>query len=343
MTTVAEEKEARLAALNEKLAKNNIQGYWQSSHGRETVIEPHLWSWEGIYDCVQDSCQLVTIGAGGDTFRRAHGLRHPTLGQASPSLTMGVQAVNPGETALAHRHVAAALRFVIQSDGGSTTSDGDQMVMEEGDLLIQPNWTWHDHANAGKKPVLWLDILDAHIVRLFGANFHENFSEDTQPSSKPANFSNDHYGVVRSVGETITDPPFHYRWSETSRALEAAAAQGPTSAFDGTMLSYKNPVTGGPTFRTMDCRIQLLQPGEETKSHRHTGTTLYHVFKGSGETTVEDNTLNWNDKDCFMLPTWRWHKHRNASKSEPAILFSVTDRPSLEAFNFYREEGDDTK
>ena len=72
----------------------------------------------------------------------------------------------------------------------------------------------------------------------------------------------------------------------------------------------------------------------------HTGTTLYHVFRGSGETTVEDTTLNWSDKDCFMLPTWLWHKHRNASKSEPAIVFSTTDRPSLEAFDLYREEGE---
>jgi gentisate 1,2-dioxygenase len=31
--------------------------------------------------------------------------------------------------------------------------------------------------------------------------------------------------------------------------------------------------------------------------------------------------------------------HRNASDREEAILFSINDRPMMEALNLYREEG----
>jgi gentisate 1,2-dioxygenase len=210
--------------------------------------------------------------------------------------------------------------------------------MEEGDLLVQPNWTWHDHANNGKQAVMWIDILDAYLVHLLGARFHENLGSDAQLTDRPANFSNDHYGVVRNGEEIGTNPPYRYKWTDTWHALDTAAGLGPNSPFDGTLLSYKNPVTGGSTFKTMDCRIQLLQPGEETKTHRHGGIVLHHVFRGSGSTIVDDTVLDWGDKDCFMLPSWRWHHHRNNSKTEPAILFTVTDRPALEAFDLYREE-----
>jgi gentisate 1,2-dioxygenase len=37
---------------------------------------------------------------------------------------------------------------------------------------------------------------------------------------------------------------------------------------------------------------------------------------------------------------WRWeaHSHRNTSNTQPAILFSVSDRPVLEVIGLYRVE-----
>ena len=92
----------------------------------------------------------------------------------------------------------------------------------------------------------------------------------------------------------------------------------------------------------MGCSIQMLPPGEATKPHRHTGCTAHHAVRGEGATTVgrgETKDLQWGEQDCFFVPPWQWHQHRNLSQSEPAIIFSVTDRPALEAFGFYREEG----
>jgi gentisate 1,2-dioxygenase len=89
----------------------------------------------------------------------------------------------------------------------------------------------------------------------------------------------------------------------------------------------------------MTCHIQMLMPGQETRPHRHTSTTLYHAVQGSGVTVVDrTKEMDWNEHDSFSLPSWRWHQHRNRSNTEPAILFSVTDRPLHEMTGLDREE-----
>jgi len=57
-----------------------------------------------------------------------------------------------------------------------------------------------------------------------------------------------------------------------------------------------------------------------------------------GEKAGIGDDLVWGAKDCLFVPSWKWHKHRNTSKKEPAILFSVTDRPVLDHLGLYREE-----
>ena len=92
----------------------------------------------------------------------------------------------------------------------------------------------------------------------------------------------------------------------------------------------------------MHCRIQLLRPHQETKVHRHTCNTVFHVVSGHGVTKMgkaraTETELAWHDRDCFNLPTWYWHRFKNLS-AEPALLFSVSDRPLFEAIRLYREE-----
>jgi len=48
--------------------------------------------------------------------------------------------------------------------------------------------------------------------------------------------------------------------------------------------------------------------------------------------------LEWSKNDIFAVPTWAWHRHRNASQSEPALLFAVTDAPAIQKLSLYREE-----
>ena len=109
------------------------------------------------------------------------------------------------------------------------------------------------------------------------------------------------------------------------------------------LLQYSNPATGGSTMPTIDCRVQWLRPGQSTRTHRHTSSTIYHVMQGTGTTVTakgkgNDTEMSWDAQDCFVVPSWHWHHFRNDSQPEPAILFSVTDRPVLESLNLYSEE-----
>jgi gentisate 1,2-dioxygenase len=123
--------------------------------------------------------------------------------------------------------------------------------------------------------------------------------------------------------------------------LELMAAEEEIDPYDGVLLEYANPVTGGHTLPTMSARIQMLRPGEATRPHRHTGTVQYHVVSGHGATILDRDQpvqLDWEDHESFEIPTWRWHQHRNDSQTDPAILFTISDAPIAEAFGFYREE-----
>ena len=110
------------------------------------------------------------------------------------------------------------------------------------------------------------------------------------------------------------------------------------SQYDGAALEFVNPATGGSTLPTMSCRVQILRPNEKTKFHRHTSTSIYHAFRGSGTTTINGQEFNWQKGDSFIVPLWSWHEHANASSSDEAILFSMHDEPILRAFGLYREE-----
>ena len=134
-------------------------------------------------------------------------------------------------------------------------------------------------------------------------------------------------------------PPYRYAWTETEKAFEGMA-EAPGDPFDGILLRYSDLVGGGATLPTMNCEIQMLRPGEKGRAHRHTHTEVYHAFRGSGVTKIGDQEFKWEQGDSFVLPLCNWHSHENNSK-EPAILFSINDRPAIEALGYFREESHD--
>lgn len=74
--------------------------------------------------------------------------------------------------------------------------------MLPGDLVLTPNWAWHDHANTTDKPMIWLDGLDAPLVHMLEAGFHEEFPHETQPLS-----------VARGLSQLNSTPYTPSTWS----------------------------------------------------------------------------------------------------------------------------------
>jgi len=339
-----------LEALHLRLAENSLGGHWQSRE-RPAKLEPYAWPWSVIYSCLMESGEVVKLGHIDDAAkRRTVQLVNPALVSekaTSRTLQMSIQLVKPGERAECHRHSAAALRFVVEGDGtGFTNVEGEQMFMEPGDLVLTPNWTWHDHFNPGKNNIVWLDVLDSHLTNYLDSSFHENYGEGpAQPVMKPDGYCRQRLGAIRPRTAAIDGQalPYTYKWRDTLAALKEIAAAGQIDPYDGVLLEYAHPLTGGATMPTIGCWVQQLPPGATTKSHRHTSSTIYHVVQGEGVTTVGDkksagDDLTWGPKDCFFVPSWKWHQFKNTSKKEPAIIFSVTDRPILESLGLLREE-----
>ena len=94
-----------------------------------------------------ESGSLITAK---EAVRRVLILENPAMpGSAciTPSLYAGLQLILPGEVAPSHRHTQSALRFIVEGEGAYTAVDGERTIMREGDFVITPTWTWHDHGN----------------------------------------------------------------------------------------------------------------------------------------------------------------------------------------------------
>ena len=75
-------------------------------------------------------------------------------------------------------------------------------------------------------------------------------------------------------------PLLKYEWEPTYEALQRYAKATDGSPYDGVLMNYVNPVTGGPVMQTIGASMQMLRPGESTRAHRHTGSFIYQVAKG---------------------------------------------------------------
>jgi gentisate 1,2-dioxygenase len=213
--------------------------------------------------------------------------------------------------------------------------------MEPGDLVLTPNWQWHDHGNETDHPVVWMDGLDIPLVRSLNTMFFEMYTERQVPATKPVNASKELYGYGRLSPTWVKERPrfsplMLYSWDQTAEALhELRDREG--SPYEGIALEYTHPHTGGPVLPTIGCRVQLIRRGERLKARRITGSAVFCVVQGSGRTIIDGKAFDWSKNDILALPSWALHEHANTG-SEDAILFSIHDRPVIEALEFYREE-----
>ena len=331
-------------AFDADLEKRQIEGLWKlygtpPSKEPAQTLKPYVWKWSEIQHDLKRAAEVINLGPKEE--RRVLRLVNPGMQNrraTTHTIQMSFQLVNPGETARAHRHTIAAIRFVIKGKGAFTTVDGAKYEMAPGDLILTPSWSWHDHGNESSEPIIWVDGLDSPLVHFLGVGFFEHFSQDRQPVTRHGKALLNGSSYLRppaSLGsETL---PVSYPWKDTLAALQARKDDA-GCPHDGVILEYTNSITGGHTFPTLSCCIQMLRPGEKTREHRHTSGAAYHVFRGSGRTEVGTELLQWEEGDCFVVPPWFPHKHENVSGTDDAILFSLNDSPLLEALGMHRVE-----
>ena len=278
-------------------------------HPRPKAI-PHVWRYAALRPLLERAGELVTAE---DAERRVLQLINPALAspQTTDTLFAGLQLILPGEVARAHRHVAFALRFIVEGDAAYTAVGGERVTMHRGDLILTPSWQFHDHGHEGDGPMVWLDGLDLPVYHFFPANFAQPYADERFPSEPAA-----------------AESALRYPWAEMQARLEAE--DGPYSTAE-----YEHRGSGGPISRVIGAAAERIAGGASSPTRRETAGIVYHVYKGRGLTSVGDVTLYWEKGDTFCIPSWMPYRHE-ASKN--TYLFRYDDRPILEAIGAYRAE-----
>ena len=251
---------------------------------------------------------------------------------------MATRFILPGEIAPAHRHTQSALRFIFEGSGAHTAVDGERVIMQPGDLVLTPNWSYHDHGNESDQPMIWLDGLDVGLVMNLGTIFAEEYPSDNYPVTRGEGESRAFYGncmmPVDHQRSGPESPLISYPYERSREDLERLKA-GPLDSCHGIKLKYTNPATGDHVMPTLGAFLQLLPQGFRGAPYRSTDATVFTAVEGRGRTIVEGQSHEWARHDIFVVPTWAAHHHEAETE---AILFSFSDRPAQEKLVLWREQ-----
>ncbi|MEX2494608.1 MAG: cupin domain-containing protein, partial [Woeseia sp.] len=279
------------------------------------------------------------------------GLREFMPAATLPTLRGGIQLLLPQEQAFAHRHSANAFRVVLEAPGGGayTNVEGNRLPMNKGDLVLTPNWAWHDHHNEGDSHVIWYDGLDVLLAYWIGGVFYQEMKDHSgreyQDVAQEANAITDAYGPglihrrkmfpdhVPASDNTL----IYYPYSKARQLLANLAEQGPANPYERVLAEYVNPVTCGPAFPSMSNCLRLIEERSAVEARHRTENIVFITMEGSVTFKLPDKTFTTEPNDVTAIPSWLPYSIVN-SEREPAVLFSQSDRPLFEALGFYREE-----
>lgn len=339
----------RLDAYYKKLESFGAGALWTVANEIEPWYPqpksvPMLWRYEDMRPLVVESASLVK---GSDAGRRVVYLANDgrrDVAAAVGLLYSGIQIMNPGESMTAHRHAASALRFVMEGSGAWTIVDGDRLEVGPNDFAITPGGTWHEHGNSAEDNfVIWQDGLDIPLVNALDAGFYQVHPDLYQVPGKVVNTSILTHGsgilkpAKRSWNKAYS-PLLGYPWEQTREAVVNLSKVSEGTEYDGVIMEYVNPVTGGSVMPTMGAHMQMLAPGFNSKAHRHTGSVVYHVAQGSGHSIINGKRFDWKEHDIFVVPSWAWHEHCNDNQDKPAFLFSFNDFPMINSLALHAEQ-----
>lgn len=247
----------------------------------------------------------------------------------------GLQLVMPNETAPAHRHVAFAMRFVIEGNGGFTAVHGKRIAMNRGDVILTPTWNWHDHGKGGSGPMIWLDALDLPSFIHFPVHFVEHYDKPRYPAED-----------IDTSQSLIVFP-----WIKMQEQLdemegewasrEYLKADGSYGIFHGFFLESHLLIIE-PVSKTLGPSAERINRGASSPPVRETASSVYHVIVGSGYSEIGGKKYEWRTGDTFCIPSWYKYQHF-AGSSETVYLYRFDDKPMIKALGFYRWEGMDTE
>jgi gentisate 1,2-dioxygenase len=369
MATLAQRSDnwaKEMAELQRRDRELSLYEYWSTdtsvAHDATNKLQtrvqavPHHWRWRDLLPCIEKSGELVSMN---DSERRTLILMNPALAPTIATVTTmyaGYRINLPGEIGPAHRHSPNAVRLGLTGDTNFTAVEGEQIRFGYGDLVLTPHDAWHSHGVEEGKPAINISYLDHPLCNTLNATYFDSdlyieengvkVRKDLQPVTFPRDYSVNTYrrGGLRSRtvnhlrGTGGASPMYVYRWEQTREFLQELRDHD-GNPYDGIMVEYTDPLTGGPVYRTMNFMVRLLRPGERTLPVRQNASLICTILEGTGRSVVGGKSFDWDKFDSFCVPGGEWCEHWNPSDSQDALMMVVTDEPALQALGLQLKHG----
>ena len=248
-----------LEALDEVHAQPLWDRYMRLNTREPQYHAPLIWPWQTMGPLVERAAREVDME---EAERRVLLLTHPDFPGTvftTPTLSGGLQVLNPGESADAHRHTLAALRIVMCGSGAVTTVDGKRCEMVPGDVILTPAWAGTSIAT--REASAWSGSMGSTIRwRGNSARCSSRWGRvPCHPVAAAAPDDSPAEGGMLPEGDAAVvpySPLYRYAWERADRVL-AAMAPG----VDGSRrLRYLNPADGGPVMPTIDVEALRRRP-----------------------------------------------------------------------------------
>jgi gentisate 1,2-dioxygenase len=321
---------------------------------------PHHWRWSEYsqyLNRISEVARKADVSPIEFADRQSILLLNPGLNgrlQVTSTIRCAISIYNPGDVAPVHIHSPNASRTILSDKGGYTNVEGERCEATRGDLILTPNGTWHDHGNDDSEPVVWIDMLDWPLMEFLDCAWVDHDmpgapakgNANVQETKYQNGYSERLYGHGGMMPEFVSHqrgngrypaPLIHYRGAQIRDMLHGLRGEK-GDPYEGINISFVNPVTGAPIFRTLHYSAQLLRPGEETAFKRETASTFYVVIDGEGATEVAGKRFEWGVNDIFIVPNFVWRRHINTGKND-AVIYAVSDAALLKNIGHYRAQG----
>jgi gentisate 1,2-dioxygenase len=122
---------------------------------------------------------------------------------------------------------------------------------------------------------------------------------------------------------------FLWKWQELRPLMYRAAQLIPVEKAERRVLVFANPgLQGkGSATTTLMANLQIINPGEVARTHRHTPSAFRLIVEGTGAyTTVEGEKTYMDPGDFITTPNWTWHDHGNEGTA-PMVWLDGLDVP----------------
>jgi len=343
MTTLGTLDELPSAYLD-RLSRLDMVPLWPLLRGflpfdiPERKTRPAHWSYEAIRPLLLEAGELTPIEK---AERRVLVLcnpgHDPEDALITPSIHVGLQLIQPGETAPNHQHTPSAVRLVVEGGGGFTTVRGEKLPMEPGDLILTPPGLWHEHGHEGNGPVIWMDALDLPLIYRLEASYStEGTSQNAadEPDSSQTRFRRSGllpYASLDNRGDQY--PLLRFPWSEAKAALNDLS-KGKASG-ERVHLAYVNPETGRECMPVLGFSALMLRPGEQVRLPKRSASGVLKVVEGRGHADIDGVGFDWEQHDIMAVPTHSPVVLSNGSTEKAAYVFLVDDAPLQRRMGIY--------